>query len=355
MVVGGAVWCAQTAVRLTTSAVRPSRAVTWTNTKSTYSRNQNILTNKMFRRHFSSASPSISSVDGKIDIKFERGLPLLTVPLPSRNEFCQFSLRPLSDTVGSLCANLRTEDKGIDYVSIHMSDGVRISSSTSVEHLLQFTEFRLRINDRYFNVHVPQLELEITADKIRQLDDLKATVANLHTVLCVDEYKLSRERRLVVQLETAETALKPLQEQKVEIERECEAHTERVMWAGFAAMGIQTGLFARLTWWEYSWDIMEPVTYFATFSTVVASFGYYLYSKQPFEYPNVRNRVFTKQFYKRASKQGFDIENYNKLATEVEEVREQLSRLRDPLFQHLPISHLSRLEKQGTNCRWIRL
>ncbi|KAK5976465.1 calcium uniporter protein mitochondrial [Trichostrongylus colubriformis] len=88
------------------------------------------------------------------------------------------------------------------------------------------------------------------------------------------------------------------------------------MWAGFAAMGVQTGLFARLTWWEYSWDIMEPVTYFATYATVVATFGYYLYTRQSFEYPNARERLFTKQFYRRAIKQGFDIEKYNKLVTE---------------------------------------
>ena len=29
----------------------------------------------------------------------------------------------------------------------------------------------------------------------------------------------------------------------------------------------QAGLVARLTWWELSWDIMEPVTYMLTFTT----------------------------------------------------------------------------------------
>lgn len=27
-------------------------------------------------------------------------------------------------------------------------------------------------------------------------------------------------------------------------------------------MTLQYGFLARLTWWEYSWDLMEPVTYF---------------------------------------------------------------------------------------------
>lgn len=45
-------------------------------------------------------------------------------------------------------------------------------------------------------------------------------------------------------------------------------------------MGLQFGLFARLTWWEYSWDIMEPVTYFATYGTAAAMFAYYVLTKQ---------------------------------------------------------------------------
>ncbi|KHJ98080.1 hypothetical protein OESDEN_01941 [Oesophagostomum dentatum] len=179
---------------------------------------------------------------------------------------------------------------------------------------------------------------------MRQVDDLRATIASLHASLCVDEYQIGREKRLMQQLERAETELRPLHEQKLEIEKACEAHAERIMWTGFAAMGIQTGLFARLTWWEYSWDIMEPITYFATYATIVATLGYYLYTRQPFEYPAARERVFTKQFYKRAQKEGFDIEKYNALVTEVEEVRRQLQRIRDPLFQHLPVSYLTRLE-----------
>ncbi|VDL69866.1 unnamed protein product [Nippostrongylus brasiliensis] len=239
---------------------------------------------------FCTATPSPVAAHSTIDVRFERGLPLLSVTLPSRQESCQFSLRPLTDDVGSFCEQLKREDHGIDYVAVYTNGGIRVATSTSIEHLLHFGGFRLRLNDRYYDVIVPKEQMELD---------------------------VGREKRMIEQLERAETELRPLQEQKLQIEKECEAHTERVMWAGFAAMGIQTGLFARLTWWEYSWDIMEPVTYFATYATVVATFGYYLYTRQTFEYPTARSRIFTKQFYRRAVREGFDIEKYNKLATEV--------------------------------------
>jgi len=56
--------------------------------------------------------------------------------------------------------------------------------------------------------------------------------------------------------------------------------TDRLTWLGLGAMGLQFGLLARLTWWEYSWDIMEPVTYFVGFGSAMAMFGYYILSKQ---------------------------------------------------------------------------
>ena len=45
-------------------------------------------------------------------------------------------------------------------------------------------------------------------------------------------------------------------------------------------MGVQFGALARLTWWEYSWDIMEPITYFVTYGTSIAAFAYYVLTKQ---------------------------------------------------------------------------
>lgn len=52
--------------------------------------------------------------------------------------------------------------------------------------------------------------------------------------------------------------------------------TRIVQWGGLAYMSVQFGILARLTWWEYSWDIMEPVTYFITYSGIIGMYCYFL-------------------------------------------------------------------------------
>ena len=53
-----------------------------------------------------------------------------------------------------------------------------------------------------------------------------------------------------------------------------------VLWAGLGWMSLQFGFFARLTWWDYSWDIMEPVTYFVGYGTSVLIFAYFILTRQ---------------------------------------------------------------------------
>lgn len=45
-------------------------------------------------------------------------------------------------------------------------------------------------------------------------------------------------------------------------------------------MCLQFGILSRLTWCEYSWDIIEPVTYFIGYGTLMGMFAYYIVTRQ---------------------------------------------------------------------------
>lgn len=67
---------------------------------------------------------------------------------------------------------------------------------------------------------------------------------------------------------------------KTEVALTADKKTSVLTWVGLGLMSMQFGILARLTWWEYSWDIMEPVTYFVTYGTAMAAYAYYCLTKQ---------------------------------------------------------------------------
>lgn len=50
---------------------------------------------------------------------YRDGLPVFSVPLPSRKELCEFVLKPVSHTVGDFLQFLNEEDHGIDRAVIY--------------------------------------------------------------------------------------------------------------------------------------------------------------------------------------------------------------------------------------------
>ncbi|VDN34374.1 unnamed protein product [Gongylonema pulchrum] len=282
---------------------------------------------------------------------YHNGLPALDVPLPSRQEMCQFTLRPVNDTVAQFCQNIRNEDKGIEIVRLYAQNDNRIAGSTSVEHLLLQGNFKLRVNDVIYTVDVPSFPTiesnsKMGSDRLRKFDDLKSAVASLHAVMNVDEFKAFRERKLMERFETVQAELKPLSEvrfTKARIDAECEKQAQRTLWYTLGLMGLQAGFFARLTWWEYSWDIMEPVTYFATYATLMASFAYYMYTNQSYDYGDHKRRRRNILFHRKATEYNFDISRFNELQNLARSINHDLTRLRDPLYQHLPAARLASL------------
>ncbi|XP_045493331.1 calcium uniporter protein, mitochondrial isoform X2 [Colias croceus] len=286
--------------------------------------------------HGSKSTPT--KIEEKLDevsVTYKRGLPVITVPLPSRRELCRFTLRPVSQTVGDLLEQLKAEDRGVERaVAMAADDRVRIASSDTVEALLE-NDFRLIINDTEYYVKSPPQE-RISAEEITRLSDVRNLVNQLYEALNVREHQIKKERELRAQLEKLSTELQPLEEKRMSLEVETTRKTSVLTWVGLGLMGVQFGVLARLTWWEYSWDIMEPVTYFVTYGTAMALYAYFVLTKQEYVLPDVKDRQHLIILHKKAKKIGLDINHYNQLKDEIDKLQKDLNRLRDPLNIHLP-------------------
>lgn len=101
-------------------------------------------------------------------------------------------------------------------------------------------------------------------------------------------------------------------------------------------MSFQVGILAELTWDVYSWDIVEPISYFIAYGTAMAVYAFHLMTRADFEYMTLSDRLFLRKFYREARRQGFDISLYNRLKNRLFIVQTDLARLRSPLLFSLP-------------------
>ncbi|XP_078055620.1 calcium uniporter protein, mitochondrial [Mustelus asterias] len=279
-------------------------------------------------------SSSLVSSNG-VTVAYQNGLPVLSLNLPSRRERCQFTLRPISDSVGVFLKQLQAEDKGIDRVAIYTPDGIRIAASTGIDILL-LDDFNLVINDVTHHVQPPKRE-SLTHEDAETMNDVKILVQKLFTTLHIEEHQLHKERELQRRVEELNAQIEPLEKVKLELARKAEKRSGWVLWGGMAFMATQFGILARLTWWEYSWDIMEPVTYFITYGTAMAMYAYFVITRQEYIYPDAKDRQYLHFLHRGAQKTKFDIEKYNQLKDAIAQAELDLKRLRDPLQLHLPI------------------
>ncbi|KAM7154964.1 calcium uniporter regulatory subunit MCUb, mitochondrial isoform 1-T1 [Molossus nigricans] len=265
----------------------------------------------------------------EITVTYRHGLPLITLTLPSRNERCQFVVKPMLSTVGSFLQDIRNEDKGVRNAAILTADGSEIATSTLMEILLM-NDFKLVINKVTYYVQCPKKE-KLSIEHTTEMENMKSLVYRLFTALHLEEFQKKREQHLLEKIDHLKGQLQSLEQMKAGIEARSEAKTSGLLWAGLALLSIQGGALAWLTWWVYSWDIMEPVTYFITFANSMVFFAYFLVTRQDYTYSAIKSRQFLHFFHKKSKQQHFDVVQYNKLKEDLAEAKESLSQLRRSL------------------------
>ncbi|XP_028832765.1 calcium uniporter regulatory subunit MCUb, mitochondrial-like [Denticeps clupeoides] len=273
-----------------------------------------------------------------ISVEYKHGRPVLALPLPSKREKCVFFLRPMLMTINDLIQDLKKEDPGIESAVVLTTEGEKVSCSTSVDTLLQ-RNFQLCINDMVYNVHSAQQDKD-GHGPLLGVDDMKNMVHLLYSALHLPVHQQIKEVELRRKLDSLQQELMPLEMLRTQVDRRAELSSSWALWTGLALLSVQGGALAWLTWWVYSWDIMEPVTYFITYSTSIAVFSYYVLTKQDYVYPDAKDRQFLHYFHKGAKRKHFDVTKYNELKEEMAVVEEDLRRLRSPNQLQLPVQQI---------------
>ncbi|KAL6045216.1 Calcium uniporter protein [Balamuthia mandrillaris] len=126
------------------------------------------------------------------------------------------------------------------------------------------------------------------------------------------------------ELEELEQQLQPMNEQVQELQRKAKKRADFWMGTSMAWLVLQGALVARLTWWELSWDIMEPITYMITFTTITGGLAYFIATKTEYTYEALRETLTRRRLEKLTRRHGFDQDRFNKLQQQIEEKRQAL-------------------------------
>jgi len=105
---------------------------------------------------------------------------------------------------------------------------------------------------------------------------------------------------------------------KEEIDRKAHKQMRAVLWTGLCGLTLQVVVFFRLTFWELSWDVMEPIAFFATASGIICGYTYFMFTSRDPTYQDFMQRIYHSRQRKLFRKLNFDIKRYKELQMQCE-------------------------------------
>lgn len=117
------------------------------------------------------------------------------------------------------------------------------------------------------------------------------------------------EARRITQIEL----LKKMEEEKAQIDGRAEAQVRKELWAGLVFMMAQTVGFMRLTFWELSWDVMEPICFFVTSLYFMAGYAFFLRTSRDPSFEAIFHVRFLARQRRLISLHNFDIHRFHHL------------------------------------------
>ncbi|KAI3997644.1 hypothetical protein MKX01_011061 [Papaver californicum] len=97
------------------------------------------------------------------------------------------------------------------------------------------------------------------------------------------------------------------------IDAKAEVLVKRELWSGLGLLVLQTAGFMRLTFWELSWDVMEPICFFVTSVYFMAGYAFFLRTSKDPSFEGFFQSRFSAKQKKLMKSYNFDVERYNEL------------------------------------------
>ena len=108
-----------------------------------------------------------------------------------------------------------------------------------------------------------------------------------------------------------------MEAQKADIDRTAASQVRRELWCGLAYLVVQTAGFMRLTFWELSWDVMEPVCFYVTSLYFMSGYAFFMRTATEPSFEGFFRSRFASRQRRLMRARGFDVARYNALSQEL--------------------------------------
>ncbi|TFK89411.1 hypothetical protein K466DRAFT_584650 [Polyporus arcularius HHB13444] len=149
-----------------------------------------------------------------------------------------------------------------------------------------------------------------------------------HTIIPVEVPTFAdRTRFLRRRLAVVEEELAQMEALKQACDDEAHRGARRMALGGFGILVVYWGAVARLTFWDYGWDVMEPITYLSGLSMVILGYLWFLYRGREVSYSSVLHHSVSARRDALYKSRGLDIDRWMDLVSEAKSIRREISKI----------------------------
>ena len=278
------------------------------------------------RRTITTIVPPEEPLPGSCYVRYDSDGKVPFLSLTQKTRSVVFRLQP-AKPVSVLLEAIR-EEFGAEHVALG-SDGVRWARSTVLGDAMAFAHARGGVP-----ATGTKGSNDVIADVSTGLADNEHAPGSLTMFLDATPLRIAlpsfstRTRHLQAAVTGKQAELSSLQNAKISLDRAAAASATRLAWTGLLGLCAQWGLMARLTWWEYSWDVMEPISYFITFGTGILGYMFYTVTRREATWESLGSMTVSRRQMKLYTLHRFDLRRYVDVNAELEELQGRLAGIR---------------------------
>ncbi|XP_074564174.1 calcium uniporter protein 2, mitochondrial-like [Curcuma longa] len=158
--------------------------------------------------------------------------------------------------------------------------------------------------------------IETSTGLTKALDESGAVVVFGDVVFLRPEMVAKAIERMIpspAQDESQTEELRAMEAKKAWIEKAAAASVRREMWTGLGFIALQTAGFLRLTFWELSWDVMEPICFYVTSAYFMLGYAFFLRTSRDPSFEGFFQARFDTKQAGLLKAHGFDVERFHQL------------------------------------------